>query len=216
MPLYYGAGHIVPWPQTIGPADTMADTLRMHDSAGLFISPDFSMIVYPTGSESWRFFDECFPLHSPSPALRFIMRTTIPQISSIYQPTLSMESTPLIMEGESGANALFRECFDIDFQKFLPQVNKNKSEQPNTFFLMYSPIAQEEHDVLVKFLTANNATIYSRQTPGAWDFFSNQVRAGVVLVRLHSASFDHHSYYSHRSTNLSSQSTSFLHFLTSF
>ena len=211
-PLYYAAGHIVPWSQTVGPAGAMAETLRLHDSAGLFFCPAFTMIVYPTGSESWRFFDERFPVHSPLTALRFFVRTAIPEFSSTNAFTLPSTSSYPIMECETGVNALFRQLYGIEYQKLLPSANKHKSEQPNTFLLIYPPAAQEEYDVTIKFLAANNATVYSWRTPGAWEFFVGNVVAGVVLVSPRSLTPIHCTYASHRFTNHSAQSTLSLHF----
>ena len=152
----------------------------MHASGGLFFAPKFTLLIYPTGSTAWNFVSELFPSEGPPAALRFLMRAPIVGLN----PNSAAQHLNLncIMENEGGVNALFHQYFNIEYIKLVPQIATKKDENPNTFFLMYPPIHSDEHDVLINFLTANNATIYSAHKPGDWDHFTSSVDAGAVLV----------------------------------
>ena len=171
----------MPWPQTEVPIKVMTDILNLHDSGGIFFAQEFTLLVYPAGNESWKFIDHIFPPHSPKASLRFVMRYPIPELLTYTLMNTSAESKAPIMNGETGPNALFRQYFGVEYAKLLPPAKK-KNEHPQTFFLMYPPGLQEECDIIVKFLHANNATVFSAAKTGAWDYFANAVDAGVVLV----------------------------------
>ena len=159
----------------------MANTLKLHDGGGIFFAQHFTLLIYPAGRESWKFLDAVFPSDSQEVGLRFVMRTPIPKL--LQHTILERQTQPItsVMEGEPSPNALFRQYFGIDYARLVPPAKK-KSEGSNTFFLMYPAELQQEHEVLIKFLSANNAVIYSSAKPGAWDYFTNAIDAGVVLV----------------------------------
>ena len=159
----------------------MANTLKLHDGGGIFFTPHFTLLIYPAGRESWKFLDAVFPSDSQEADLRFVMRTPIPELLQHTILERQTHSIASIMEGETSPNALFRQYFGIDYARLVPPAKK-KSERSTTFFLMYPAELQEEHEVLIKFLNANNATIYSSAKTGSWDYFTNAIDAGVVLV----------------------------------
>ena len=183
-PSYYGAGHVVTWPNSEHFVDAMGNKLRMHDSGGLFFTPAFTMLVYPAGTESWRWIDDRYPNRPTiTTTLRIVLRTPNPELYTIHSAPAQLISPPLIMEDETGTNALFRKVFGIEYAKLVPHTNnRNKAKHPDNVFLMYPVEDQEEHDVLVKYFEYNNAIVYTSQTPGAWDYFAGHLDAGVLLV----------------------------------
>ena len=180
----------------------LADVLKLYASGGVFFTPNFAMLIYPSGTDTWEIFDKRFTQDSPRAALRFIIRTPIRGFVSGNMGISSLESADCTMETEPAANTLFRKHFNIEYNKLLPP-NSDRRQQ-EVFFLMYRPDDQDEHDALVKFLEANNAKIYSSLTPGAWDHFANTVDHGILLVCLRPTSIA-------ASTNLSCPDSRIIH-----
>ena len=170
----------MPHVQTAAIVNDVASMLKLYGSAGLFFTPYFTMLVYPSGADSWEIFDKRFTSDSPRAALRFIVRTPIRGFVSGIIPTPNLKSADLAMDSEPTANTLFRKHFNIEYNKLLPPSSERK--QQDEFFLMYRSEDQDEYDAIVKFLEANNAKIYSSTTAGAWDYFTSRVGHGVLLV----------------------------------
>lgn len=177
---------MVTWSNSEHFVDAMGNKLRMHDSGGLFFTPAFTMLIYPAGTESWRWIDDRYPNRpTTTTTLRIVLRTPHSELHTINSAAAQLISTPLIMEDETGTNALFRRVFGIEYVKLVPQTNnRNKVKHPDNVFLMYPAEDKDGHDVLVKYFEHNNAIIYTLQTPGAWDYFVGHVDAGVLLVSL--------------------------------
>ena len=166
----------------------MAENLKIRAAGGLFFSNHFMMIIYPLGVDTWSFLDGIPGGTSPQACLRFVMR---PPVRHMLEDNLEMAASDLrhpVSDGGSGVNAMFRNMFRVEYHRLIPQAAKQKDGNPKTFFLMFPPSHEDQHDLIVKFLEANEATIYSSNTPGAWDYFCNFVNAGVVLVCVSSLS----------------------------
>ena len=178
--MYYGAGHIVPWPSNQSVVNNMTDTLIHHNAGGLFFSPSYSLVIYPSGVNSWKFFDDRF-VDSPQAALRFVMFTPIPELlnHTIHNNARITESPAPELESET--NVLFRELFGVKYTNLLWQGNTNNSRKDN-FYLMYPTQFEEEKNVVSRWLEANTANIYCSFDIGEWDRFTSSVEAGVVLV----------------------------------
>ncbi len=86
--------------------------------------------------------------------------------------------------GEPPINSAFRAVYNIEYTKLVSS-NAKKGQDPNTFFIMFPPSCDAEHDLFVSFLEANGATVYSARTPGSWEFFTSKIDAGVILVCKH-------------------------------
>ena len=178
--MYYGAGHIVPWPSNQSIMDIMTDTLTAYDAGGLFFSPGYSLVVYPSGVNSWKFFDDRF-IDSPQAGLRFVMFTPIPELlnhTTLKMAQIGNSPTP---EFESEANVLFRQFFGVKYTNLLWQGNTNNVRK-DSFYLMYPTELEDEKNVIIRWLEANTAKIYTSFVVGDWDRFTSSVEAGVVLV----------------------------------
>ncbi|MCJ1474972.1 hypothetical protein MMC13_003632 [Lambiella insularis] len=179
--MYYGAGHIRNWPDKQTVISSLVETLKMSNSGGLFFSKYYSVLVYPSGVNAWKFMDARFVPNSPQAPLRFVMFT--PTVELIPNPTQPLPSNhvSLIMDGESRANALFRQCFGISFANLLPQGNSQNSTKDN-FYVMYPLELELEITVIHCWLEANRATVWSSTEVGEWDQFVSTIEAGVVLI----------------------------------
>lgn len=161
----------------------MAETLKNHVSAGLCFQDEFIMLVYPAGMANWDFIDAGMPAPLQV-SLRFLMRSPLSPphhdrsellLEDTQFPPISLSSD------EPKIVTVFRHLFNIDYKKLVSQ-NSKKNQDPNIIFLMFPPSCNDEHDLVVKFLEANGAIIYSSRTTGSWDYFTSCVDAGVILV----------------------------------
>lgn len=88
------------------------------------------------------------------------------------------------MKGEEGPNALFRQCFGIEYTALLPS-GRNKAvgqSSQELFFLLFPKDAEEECGVVTRWLMANDAKVLSSANQGEWDKFATTATTGVVLV----------------------------------
>jgi len=156
-----------------------------YNACGLFFAAKFTLLVYPAGFASWRAFDDVFPPDSPRESLRFVMRAVISDISVDNLARKTPPSKTLIMDGETGPNALFRQCFGLEYASLLPG-GRNKAvgkSSEDRFFLMYPSEFESECAALNNWLLANNAKVVTSAKHGEWDKFATSVNTGVVLVR---------------------------------
>jgi len=169
-------------------------TLNAHASAGLYLRDQFALLVYPANKADWAFLDPEITA-SPKLGLRFIMRSPLlrpfqdlPQ--GLLQDQLLVN--PGSLPDEPKITTVFRHLFNINYKTLISQ-NAKKIKDPNTFFLMFPPGPNDEHELVVKFLIANKAIIYSSHTPGSWDYFTSHVDTGVILVSIFPLSSSQHA-----------------------
>lgn len=180
---YFGAGHIVAFPQTAAAVETMAENLKIRAAGGLFFTKHFMMIIYPTGVGAWGFLDGIPGGTSTEACLRFVMRSPVAHMLEDDPEFAASDQQMTIQDGEGSINAMFRNILHIEYSRLMPQVANQSDDSSKSFFLVFPPSHEDEHDLTVKFLETNDATIYSSNTLGAWDYFCNYVNVGVVLVR---------------------------------
>ena len=164
---------------------SIAETLKSYDACGVFFAAKFTLLVYPAGLASFRVFDNTFPPDSPPVILRFIMRAAIPELSVDNLARTRPPSTTLLMEGEEGPNALFRQCFGIEYAALLPGGRSKAIGQSSEdiFFLLFPKDTKEECGVVTRWLLSNDAKVLSSFKEGEWDKFVMSTTTGVVLVR---------------------------------
>lgn len=176
-------GFVEPFWDSKASIHAMAVTLNAHASGGLYLQQQFALLVYPTGTADWAFLDPEVEA-SPKLGLKVIMRGPLLQPfedlpDGPLQDQLPVNLMPLL--DEPRIITVFRHLANIDYKTLIPQ-NARKNKDPNTFFLMFPPSRKDEHELVVKLLEANKATIYSSYTLGSWDYFTSHVDAGVILV----------------------------------
>ena len=185
----------------------MAETLKTHVSGALLLSNEFSMLVYPSGSDDWSFLDDELPACPPETVLRFVIRQALPELMKVEsQHSLSgsteepgerspisaedeaidistVRSTITIPDGEGNINVVFREFYNVEYSRLVAPITQAKTTEMHSFFLIFPPSKEVERDLLVRFLQHNKANdIMCNETKGAWDYFSNRIDAGVIIV----------------------------------
>ena len=183
-PLYFGAGHVHVLEYRQEAADELAEELKSHGLGGLYFAKEFSLLFYPTGTDEWSFLDAHFVKEAQLPvSLRFVMFLPIPEFFGLRAIETPVGDSPIgLLEGEPAINRLFREAYQIDYKKLVIDDNKSEYIHEDTFFIMYPPFKKDEHDLLVSFLEANRATVYSSYTPGAWDYVLKEANHAIILA----------------------------------
>ena len=186
----------------------MVETLKMHVSGALLLANEFSMFVYPSGSEDWTFLDSKLPTCPPATTLRFLIRRPYPELmdeklpkplsdSTEERPSLQEEEeeeecpidfetircTTSVEEGENNIDAVFRNVYKVEYPRLIASTAPVKNKQTPSFFLIFPPSKADERNLLIQFLQHNKASdIFSHETKGAWDYFVTHVIEGVLIV----------------------------------
>lgn len=200
---YHGSGFVVPFHKSVAEVSAFAEVLKLNVSGGVFLSDEFTMIVFPTNSEDWQFLDRHF-LPVPGVALRFLVRipiqhgqTKLSEPSSRRQKTekrMTKRGKEINIPGEQGINSVMRLLYGIDYSRLIHQVPPKISAECSKFFLLFPKEAKDEQDLVVQFLSTNNAleiyTYAPRSNDAAWDYFYQSVDAGVIIA--HSSFWQYH------------------------
>ena len=227
---YLGSGSIVPYPHSASAIENIVEKLANNLEGGLFFTQHFTMLMYPACASAWAFLDKDLPSVHPGTVLRFAVRKPLkPAVADVHRPTTArlmteepeqyadiitkIQKYPIQAE-DKNINIVFRDMFDIDFDRLVAQNGDQQHPPTKIFFLCFVPQGCEvyepdsakrsalrvrtsqEHDLFVKFLQANSAEeIYSMQkigsrdidSNGGWDYFCKNVKSGTIIVSPESA-----------------------------
>ena len=222
---YLGSGSILPFHHSVSAVENIAEKLANNLQGGLFFAQHFTMLMYPAGASAWAFLDKGLPSVHPGTVLRFAVRKPLePALADVQTSTIArlkaeeperyadittgIQKYP-IQAKDKNINIVFRDMFDIDFDRLVAQNGDQQHPPTKTFFLCFIPQGCEvyepdlakrsalhvrtsqEHDLFVKFLQANGAEeIYSMQKIGSqeidrnggWDYFCRNVKSGTIIV----------------------------------
>lgn len=205
--------------------ENIVETLANNLQGGLFFAQHYTMVMYPAGASAWAFLDQDLPSVHPGTILRFAVRKPLPPVlADVHRlatarvkkdgPELCTEITTKIQDHpiqarEKNINIVFRDMFDIDFDRLVAQNGDQQHLPTNIFFLCFIPQGcenyepdpvkrsalrmriSEEHDFFIKFLQTNRVEeIYSMQkigsqeidSNGSWDYFCKNVKSGTIIV----------------------------------
>lgn len=192
----------------------------------MLFASQFTMVIWPARSSIWGFLENNLPIVPPGAVLRFAIREPIPRrLAEESEPPMAIRrrledleqyeelkakinDTP-VQVGEDSINVVFRDLFDIEFDRLIASNGPQKYPPAKNFFLCfhcancenYEPNeskrqalrwrASEEHDLWIEFLRANGADmIYSMQAigsyeitkNGSWDYFVKGINSGAIIV----------------------------------
>ena len=222
---YLGSGSIISYHKSASAVDDIAETLAVGLQGGLFFTHQYTMLMYPAGASAWTFLDDNLPSVHPGTVLRFVIRKPLPLVlADVHRPATAratgiaperyaqiqtrLQKHPVQAE-DKNINTVFRDMFEIDFERLVAQNGPQQHPPTNIFFLCFIPQGcedyepdsakrsalrirtSEEHDLFIKFLQANGSDeIYSMQkigsteidNNGAWDYFYKNVKSGTIIV----------------------------------
>lgn len=142
------------------------------------------MFLYPSDCvlENWAFLDEVQAPLIPGAYLRFVLRTPLPAHDTSEVDQEVQRNQLFIPEGGGITSMVLHSLLGIEYTRLISQPNGEVTAKSNNFFLLFPETARPEYHVIFKFLEEHQANIYTWQTDGAWEYFSSQVDAGVILV----------------------------------
>lgn len=161
----------------------MVETLRSQASCALFFSAEVCMLFYPSdsGLDSWEFLNERQPPIPEGASLRYMLRKPLPLPRPEHLDMPTQSDLVKIREGESNLSMVLRVVLGIEYDRLIKQTNPKMTGKSNNFFLFFIGVERERR-IITRFLEEHGANIYCWDTEGAWDYFSNHVDAGVILV----------------------------------
>ncbi|KAL8758979.1 MAG: hypothetical protein Q9184_003759 [Pyrenodesmia sp. 2 TL-2023] len=185
---YLGSGWVVPFQQTVEDVDRVSGVLAEHASGGLFFAEHFTLLLYPSNCIIWEFLDQGFRNVGidppPEARLRFAMLAPWPQLrqsiqESAYRPReigsiTNLQDLPL--------NAIMQDQFAMQYQRLVTQSYESATQQTKSFALIFPPSAQDEFEIVVKWIRSNGySAIYRCEDTAAWDYFYQTVEKGVII-----------------------------------
>lgn len=223
---YFGSGYVAPFPEAQERYESVAHLLACHMSVAMLFASQFTMLIWPPCSSIWGFLEDKLPDVPPGAVLRFAIREPMPQrLAEEIEPSVAIYQRPEDLKhyeefrakindtpvqlGEDHVNVVFRDLFDIEFDRLIASNGTQRYPPAKNFFLCFQPAnyenyerdeskrqalpwrVSEEHDMFVEFLRANGADmIYSMQEIGSceitkrcsWDYFVNNVKSGAIIV----------------------------------
>lgn len=170
------------------------------------------MLIYPVGAEAWSFLDKDLPKLQGATLLRFIVTKPLPAEwakdhteilhDGLQKQSYNSISQAVVSNPDSAITKIFQRVFGIEYERLL-------SGQDPVFFLFFLPSGCEayeldpeereklmlrtsaEHDLVVEFLQANGAEVYSTQAVDscdsiadkAWSYFCEYFLSLHILIR---------------------------------
>jgi hypothetical protein len=159
--------------------EDLLDLLRFYGGAGVFANKYFTIIVYPANVEAWQFMKHsslsnvgqlrwvAFTPHEPNDDCKLAWRSTdLPDIAVKH---------------------VYKQLFKIQYAELIPPAPANlpPSKEPphvHIFIMADTSCAWNETLILYKILKLSGATIFWSGQEGAWDYFSQHVNYGILLV----------------------------------
>ncbi|KAK5684709.1 hypothetical protein LTR17_027119 [Elasticomyces elasticus] len=161
-------GSIVPGEVSRKDANDLVDCCKLHASALVSIQDAFTLLVYPTRDDEWRFLDrqDAQVVNAP---LRFQF---LPPIRTGRMSTIVDTLSGPLRAPVAAAKSLL----NIDAPKLL-------SEKPSSnVFLAWPNDHEAELEVLIKCFQDLNCKVYHSGTPGAWHYFRKTHKSCLILV----------------------------------
>ena len=202
--VYLGSGFVVPSDlQAMTAVEAVAETLKLHVSCGVCHTNGISVVMYPVNSEDWAFLDHAFPM-VPHMALRFVLRGSmqIEEEETIrsgaqakrIEKRISRKSKAIGISSEQGINTVMRLLYDIEYSRLIYQAPQKNPSECAKFFLLFPKEQDDQRDLVISFLSANNAseiyTYNSDRNDAAWNYFLQHVEAGAIIA--HSSFWQFH------------------------
>ena len=192
---YSSLGHIVPYSYNLASINDLAETLRLNVSGALYHGSDFTMLVYPPNSEDWTFLDHQLP-EAPAVGLRCFIGSPMRNFATAYNndcmeglngPHKKRRMPISFKVDEPTINAVMRNVYHIDYYRLVRHANQRRSMENLKFFLIFPKERKAEQELTLEFIEANGAAeVYAHDeesSDGAWEYFSRNVKEGVIIVR---------------------------------
>ncbi|KAL2353311.1 hypothetical protein BJ546DRAFT_118264 [Cryomyces antarcticus] len=171
-------GDILPTSTSSEAVNGVVELLVLHGaSGGVVLHSNFTMVIYPSHTEQWRFLHQESELIAGT-KLRFVVMAALPVPTPMVPAALGTVDKANTTNIETAVNAVLGIEINRLFTSFRGAVGRN-------VFLMFPP-QSEEAELLIRFFHTIGAKVYSSSIPGSWHYMLNaHNKAGGVIV-LHS------------------------------
>lgn len=137
----------------------------------------FSILVYPPRQECWKFLT---PQTAPGPRAKLQFRIIAPLPPPVPRDERLLRS--LSKREESDIERAFRILFGVSYDRLSVWPGRTPSRVDKNAFLIIHPRYHEEIDILTRFFHALGVKVYHSNVPGSWEFFTNHITSGNVIV----------------------------------
>lgn len=161
----YASGEIVSEDADDVEIENLFQTLRGHSGGGMIHHSSYSMLIFPTGQQSWDFLR--LPKAGAGIKLQFVV---IPPIQALPE-TAAAQSDSVALQHEQTST------ITLDHDRLFHA----NSRVRNVFLLFHSNHA-EEMEALVQSLHTAGSTIYLGSDPGSWAYFATKCDSGTIIV----------------------------------
>ena len=193
----FDSGQIVPYTTNLADINDISETLRLNVSGALFLGDDFTMVVFPIGTEDWAFLERHMPA-MPLAGLRCVVRSPIQHVVTddlhntvgMIKERRSRKGQEISLEaGELAINVIMRNLYGIDYPRLIRQSNRDQDRMGRIFYLIFPKERRDEQELILHFLKANGAVeVYSYDedvNDGTWEYFyRNVINNGVIIVNV--------------------------------
>ncbi|EMC96720.1 hypothetical protein BAUCODRAFT_24435 [Baudoinia panamericana UAMH 10762] len=174
------AGSIVPKQNSLPDAAKLAECGKLFGSGFVSLQDLFTLVVYPSGHDDWRFFD--VP-HVPSAANASLRFRLLPPLSSI-PPTLASEGVDSTTSLELSASVVVaNQLLGLNHERIL--VEKEGRPADTEVFLAWPEERGAELHVLANYFQSLQCKVYTSDTRGAWSYFRHNRQdndRGLIIV----------------------------------
>ncbi|THV50098.1 hypothetical protein BGAL_0165g00180 [Botrytis galanthina] len=163
----------------------MAKHLCLQMSGLACISSNYTILLYPTVAEEWKYLDATpdLPTDATLKYLVFGSQSLVP--SSMESAIIDKISSTAL----SPRDMMMKSFHHLDYEKLIIdlKLKDQKLKKPITFnFCLIFPASKQPLAGLIaswlKSCSKDDGKIYSYQKPGCWNHFKKNVKAGAVLI----------------------------------
>lgn len=143
---------------------------------GLVINESqFLMVIYPTNADDWRFFRKAGTVL----ALSGLGFHVLPPLAGELPTQETHRSEMLsITPTETPIQAVGERLLDLKEERLFSGAGKTLDK---VVFLMFPSDRPYEQHLVTAYLHSLGATVFSATTPGAWQYFVQKLKSGVVI-----------------------------------
>lgn len=159
-------GEIVPEDIDDSEVEGLFQTLRSHSGGAMVLNPEFSMLMFPTGQQTWDFWR--LPKAGPGVKLQFVIMPHIQPLPKAKEPSYMTNAQPeqapsseIVLDHDRRFHANSRDRF---------------------VFLLFHPNYAEEIEALMTSLHKAGATVYLNNESGSWVQFTTKCDSGTIIV----------------------------------
>ncbi|KAK4550560.1 hypothetical protein LTR36_000139 [Oleoguttula mirabilis] len=171
--LQWPAGSVVPEAASVAMADKLAECCKLHASGFVSIQDRYTLLVYPSNSEEWRFLEITNAPVVPNTSLRF--RLCPPIADFDRSQSMVAVSEPYSLQ-QSASVIVGKALLGLDPSKVLQRPADQK------MFIAWPAHRHQELSVLVKYFQDLECKVYHSGTPGAWAYFRVKHGKGSVVI----------------------------------